>query len=981
MPPRVARSSVQIAAPKSARNKNRKRNLDAYAIASHATKADQPRLNSNRAGEYLDDGPKHKRRRAVEDEEGSEGSVEEDVPAGKRRRTADEDPEGGDEGSDSEGNEWTMGGMSELDSDEAFGESDEERFEDFTFRGSSGKGKKGGGKKARVKHVEEDDEMDLSEGEDDDSKEEEDDFGDEGVDLATMLDDDDEEALGEKDNTKRDMGEEEPSDGEEYGSSFSDEEDEDDENDPQANEERAARMRDRLDALKSSGKPSATQSTQQSAALTVDDLLATLDPASRKQYDAALKTKKKSTRPTTLSAPLPKRQQDRLNREVASQKAKEQLDRWRDTVIQNRRAEFLSFPLKDPNAHEPQGKEKFVTDGRPQNELEQNIQRIMEESGLSTNRGKNEDEEAAILKSEELATNKLPVEEVMRRRAELRQARELLFREEIKAKRLSKIKSKSYRRVHRKERARERELEREALGDGGEDEKEANDRKRAMARVSTKHRDSKFAKALKQTNRGVWDEGAREAVIDEARRREELERRIRGEDVDEAESDVPSADDDGEDGFEGFGGDEDDVTVMKQLDTLKNDREPAAEKGLGSLKFMRAADERRRAQNDEDVERLRKELAVQDGDEAGSDEEIDDQGLGRAVFGPKGKGGKEKKRVKRPELEEGEESGSEAEADAEGEDGVDVVTEKPADQKKGAKPPKQIAASGPLAKGGKPDRRDPNSGFAQKDGTQGPWLSADTGKPERRGPATEWLAAPANKSKLRRDEPVELNTARPEQQPDANARDRTKAKSALAPAPAAPAKPQQTTDAGNTNGWTTVTTTNDHPSDSSPEPTDPILKSNPTYNQRAFAADADDTTFAAEKTALAASEDEKEESSHLPGWGSWTGAGLSKSIKRSNARSKHNPLFKTKTPGTKPQDRKDAGLEKVIISEKGARKGKGYLAPILPHGYETKEQYERALRVPVGPEWTTKEVFQRGTRPRVVVRPGEVVGAMEKPMV
>ncbi|KAI7124003.1 hypothetical protein KC317_g19951 [Hortaea werneckii] len=54
---------------------------------------------------------------------------------------------------------------------------------------------------------------------------------------------------------------------------------------------------------------------------------------------------------------------------------------------------------------------------------------------------------------------------------------------------------------------------------------------------------------------------------------------------------------------------------------------------------------------------------------------------------------------------------------------------------------------------------------------------------------------------------------------------------------------------------------------------------------------------------------------------------------------------------------------------------------MLPHGFEQKEQYERSLRVPVGPEWTTKETFQRATRPRVVVKPGAVIQPMEKPMV
>ena len=56
------------------------------------------------------------------------------------------------------------------------------------------------------------------------------------------------------------------------------------------------------------------------------------------------------------------------------------------------------------------------------------------------------------------------------------------------------------------------------------------------------------------------------------------------------------------------------------------------------------------------------------------------------------------------------------------------------------------------------------------------------------------------------------------------------------------------------------------------------------------------------------------------------------------------------------------------------------MVKVLPHGFERREQYERSLRVPVGPEWVTKEVFQRSVRPRVVVAKGTVVQPMERPM-
>jgi U3 small nucleolar RNA-associated protein 14 len=210
-----------------------------------------------------------------------------------------------------------------------------------------------------------------------------------------------------------------------------------------------------------------------------------------------------------------------------------------------------------------------------------------------------------------------------------------------------------------------------------------------------------------------------------------------------------------------------------------------------------------------------------------------------------------------------------------------------------------------------------------------------------------------------------------------------------------PAKSTSTTDdkpvakegtAADTSGWTTVTYKGDASDDNSDdEPSNPVLtaaQQKQSLQQRAFAGDDVQAAFDAEKEALIASEDEKEVSTHLPGWGNWAGDGLSKSIKKANARAKHNPLFKTKLPGggVKAEDRKDRNMDKVIVSEKSERKGKKYLAPVLPHVFETKEQYERANRVPIGPEWTTKVTHQRMTRPRVVVKKGVNVQALERPV-
>lgn len=898
-------------------------------------------MRQHRLGEIEDDEPRRKRRR--DDDEEDEDDEEEQQPQRKKHSRRSDDPDV-EYGSDSSGNEWTLGGLgegdddSDLDSDEAFGDSDDGKFDGFTFRGSKSKGMK---KKAVRKAKE----MDLDEGEeseedDGDSQDEEGlGLGDDAVDLAAMLDDDEEDEPTGKGKARRDededSGSEEDDEDDESSESESDSEEEDDGDD----EERLARMRDRLEALDSSSRQPAVR--QPAAAATVDDFL----EDTGLEFEKPISKKKKSQKSTTIAAPLPKRHQDKIDREVATQKAKEQLDRWRDTVVRNRRAEFLNFPLQGSSDQAAAtGKEKFMpaTQQAPSNELEESIQRIMEESGLAVKHKQSEgddlgDEESALLKAEELAEKKLPVEEVLRRRQELRRQRELLFREEIKAKRIAKIKSKSYRRVHRKERERDADREKQMLEEMGidpmdEDEKERADRKRAEARMGTKHKDSKWAKSLKQTNRTAWDEDARDGVVHQAKRAEDLKKRIAGHEV--------SSDEGSDSDMEEDQNDEEFLGQVRETQQTK----PNENKGLASLKFMRDAEERKRKANEEDGKRLRKEMAIADGDEAESEEE--EQSLGRAIFGPQKADRKPEPEAKQLEFEAPEDQSDDENGEDEPE--AKIVTEKPSSKEKNLANGKTASAtaSGPLA---------------------GSWIKKSDTKPV----ATDaWLRAPKGSKKgLPNTDALDLSTSAAESQRSAK--------------PAAP-KEVQDSSAANTNGWTTITHTDAAEASDNDETSNPVIsakEASQSLQQRAFAGDDVETAFAAEKADIAGSEDEKEVSNHLPGWGSWTGDGLSKSIRKSNARAKHNPLYKTKLPGgVKQADRKDANLENVIISEKQDRKGKKYLAPQLPHGYETGEQYERSRRLPMGPEWTTKEVHQRMTRPRVVVKKGVNVQAIEKPL-
>ncbi|KAK7515288.1 Utp14 protein-domain-containing protein [Phyllosticta citriasiana] len=969
MPRRITRSSVSARKPKNARKKAQKRNLDAYAIAEREVN-DNPKVRKARLGELEDDGPRRKRQRADSDDEDDE----DEGPRQKRQSRGDPDDLDISEGIDSEGNTWHTGHVdddddSDIDSDEAFGESDEERFADFTFRGSStSKDKK---KKKAPRIEDESGVLDLEEG-DDESAEDSDDesLGSDAVDLAQMLDDYEEEeqeqSKGKKSHqqdSRSDDGESDDSEsaGDDEASDYDMSDVDEDDNDPNKiselqnfistiSQDADGKKKEMFTNAHESAAPS-DFGVASSQKLDIGDLLAGTSDPNAKRMVKMLKDKKSSKRngiPGKLDAPLPKRLQDKIDRQAANEKAKEQLERWVDTVKHNRRAEHISFPMKDPDAQEPAGVKYLVplNNAKPTNELESIIQAIMEESGLATG-SKNEEEQ--IREFEKLQTNKMPLEEVLARRAELRKARDLLFREEMRAKRVKKIKSKSWRRVHRKERERLEQQEKDAMAAAGidmsEDEKERQDRRRAEERMGAKHRESKWAKGVKATGRAAWDDDAREGVNEMARKNEELRRRIEGKDVqDEDEMTDMSSEEDDDDSESG-----DAQRLQRQLDRVSGAE--SAEVGglskLASMKFMQRADAALKAQNDEDVKRIRKELAEADGHGASDEEDDEDaqQSIGRRVFGPSSeKQNKPAKKQPRNEFEEQPGSDYEDEADPIKTDSQDR------DQPREHQSRKQRNAANHRSRkpGGTVDRKPLED-------------------PEDNALAVALSKRSNSKSKSRHGAPVDAGPVLDLSENKSRTTKQSKAKATESSAPA------------ESDGWTVVTYDNKEAPDdegSDGEPANPFTLKKESLVEKAFAGDEVANVFEAEKRAIEKDEGDKVIDNTLPGWGSWAGSGLSKKDRQRNS-----GRFLTTQKGVKKENRKDAKLNNVVINEKRVKKNSKYLASSLPFPHESKQVYESTLRRPLGPEFNTKETFQDGTKPRVMVKPGVVIKPLAKPLV
>lgn len=974
-----------MARSKPSAKKAKSRNLDAFAIAQQEESTARIRIRPSRLG--------------VIEEDARDGSVHaataqqvEDHPA-KRRRTrgletfSDEDDADGD----SDGMKWHLGvdgddEDSDLDSDEAMGESDEEKFEGFAFRGSKVQFLK------RPVHTNDPGDMASADGidllesssestglEHQDNSMDEDDLGEDAVDLATALDME-EEYERKKKQTHRGSSESVPqvlrltqataSDSSLSDSETSESEDEhstlsvSDDEDSIQNHSRLKSFVHGLERLSPTNAPSrrsqppvvmeepSEYGLASSQKLTIADLLpAVKEPRLRESLKQLHSSERKGSKvatkgiPGKLEPPLAKRQQDRLDREAAYEKTKETLSRWVDTVKRNRRAEHISFPLSNPDSLAGLGTNQLMPTSQSEafTPLESMIHSIMRESGLASNNDPlSEDNVQAF---EELQEKKIPIEEVQIRRAELRKARDLMFREEVRARRIKKIKSKAYRRVHRKERDKNAREERAALvaadAVNSEEERMKKDRQRAEERMGARHKESRWAKGIKAVGRTSWDADARLGVNELARKDDELRRRIEGKDATQSDGSViDSSDQESSDDVDVDQYDEVEMLKMKQkLGELEAaDQANPSHSRLDSMPFMRKAELARRAVNKADIDETRRILIGEGGNSGEESKSMAETG-GRRRYG----------------LRQQTQSEREPGADDKGEfeepmSADDAEPERPTEEQPSESIPDMLRQRVlNIKKVTTKHIDDRKKEKVVSSNTDNPWLSGP------RKPTTE----------LATDEAIISTQAL---LPDQKASRSNSKSRQLAPKRTVVSQPTM-------EHLTSLSDSEDETTPGSSAHEQLSSQRNEELVRMAFAGDDVFEAFADEKKVTVDEEGDQIVDATLPGWGSWIGAGISKKEKRRTGHHKTKIGIK----GVDPNKRKDAKLDRVIINEKRLKKNTKYLASELPHPFESREQYERSLRLPLGPEWTTKTTFQDAIKPRILLKQG-IIRPMEKPI-
>jgi U3 small nucleolar RNA-associated protein 14 len=252
----------------------------------------------------------------------------------------------------------------------------------------------------------------------------------------------------------------------------------------------------------------------------------------------------------------------------------------------------------------------------PSTSLEKTIDSLLRESGLRS--------EKEIASFEDLALKKVSIDEVRHRRAQLRAMRELMFRQDLKAKRIAKIKSKTYRRIHKKE--REREMARQAAEEDSDGE-EAMERKmkvetaRAKERMTLRHKNTRDW-ATKMLNRGQHDLETRRAISEQIRRGDELRRKVLGNDEDDEDDEESDS--------------EEDLEELKSIkDPSKWGENPFTmgqeelRKGVMGMKFMQDAEERQKQINAKHLAEIK--ASLNDGSDA---EDLEATANGRKTFVP-----------------------------------------------------------------------------------------------------------------------------------------------------------------------------------------------------------------------------------------------------------------------------------------------------------------------------------------------------------
>ncbi|TKV96189.1 hypothetical protein SEVIR_9G413200v4 [Setaria viridis] len=619
-----------------------------------------------------------------------------------------------------------------------------------------------------------------------------------------------------------------------------------------------------------------------------------------------------------VAAPLPKVDREKLERGVANQELKRELTKWERNVKGNREAPTLFFE-NDANLG-VNTVAAIASKFKPRSEFEKRMAEITRSSEIME---AHKNDGAKILE-----LNKIDVEDVRERQNRLAKMRSLLFRHEMKAKRVKKIKSRTYHRMLKKDKLKVASAEFEADPEAIKDYAMKQEFKRAEERMTLKHKNtSKWAKRILKRGLSVQDEGTRAAITAQLQQNALLTRKMNSM-KDDSSSEESSDDDEDENDSE--------AKILnrgkeKILKVLEEDKE-IPNSGVFSLPFMERAmkkqeeaayEEARQALEDYD-DSLRK---LEDDNTEQNEDSI--KVTGKRTFGPAKNTHEDVN--KRQKLHETESSDSEYDSD----------------------PAQHLGNNEPTTK-----QDDIQLGTALLDDEQNDLYKSFDDIMKNPGPKTTFEVG-----MLAGDSWKKVNSSKGNGNSNVNGvtnKSKLQAPPIVDPNPKG-SNPDSDSEEEMVEGFLTMSDTKENYE----------LPSQAELIRQAFAGDDVEADFEKDKMEVLNEENpEPEKPALVPGWGQWTDIqqkkGLPSWMIKEHAIAKRNREEALKR-------RKDAKLKHVIISEHVDKKVEKYLVRNLPFPYTSKDVYEQSIRMPIGPDFNPAISVSALNRPAIVKKPGVII--------
>lgn len=631
-----------------------------------------------------------------------------------------------------------------------------------------------------------------------------------------------------------------------------------------------------------------------------------------------------------VQAPLPKPERERVERGVAYDYTKKDITKWEPLIKRNREAPTIYFDKSVDLGFSTVG--AIASEFKPRTDFEKTIASLVHDNDV-----------VEAYKSDGgklLELNKLSVEEVKDRQNRLAKMRSLLFRHEMKAKHIKKIKSKTYRRLKKKERMKAASLELQTDPKAAKELAEKQERERAEARMTLRHKNQgKWAKRILERGLDKQDEGTRAAISEQLHMHNLLTRKMNSM-KDSSSSDDSSYEED--DDFDS----EDEDGASKLLEKAKEKtiklmelEDEVPDSGVLSLPFMvRGLEKRKEAANEEAKHALEEyESSLKQRDSKAAKGQKDGISSGRRVFGAPQKQTEQANFKQRSDVDN---YGSDSEDIIEENDNADAGHVKHNNSQKDVNIDLDVLREGLDSCHDSVfesiedvvDNPGPRTTYEVSVFASGSWK-----KMKSKGKADPMLDG-STKNKPGAAEPSVDNHIGEEVDEDSD------------------------TDSGGQmiDGVLSSGTKQTYE-----------LPTNEELIRRAFAGDKVEVEFDKDKEEVLNEENpEPEKPLVLPGWGQWTDVQKKRGTPSwmledyANAKRKREEAIKK---------RKDARLKHVIISEKVDKKAEKLHVKTLPYPFTSKEVYEQSIRMPIGPESNPAITARALTRPEVVKKAGVII--------